>query len=124
MYEKMRYKGRSLKPGWDWNGWGWHNVIDKEKFKQDYGFEYGDDEVMIYFYLCGAVKLLHVFLEERAITDKTYETIIEEIGRKQGQNRRKELPERKVHIAQIEGHKTEEPLIQIQIFGKSTYNMP
>lgn len=119
-YEKMRYKERNLKPGRDWNGWGWHAVIDKEKFKQDHGFEYGNNAVMTYFSLRGAVKILRLLLQERAITKRAYETVTAEIERKQG---RKELPGYTARIAQIEGHKAAEPLIQIQIFGKSICNM-
>lgn len=50
--------------GRDYNGWGWYTVIDKEAFKQEYGFDYGDDQCMSYLYPCGIVKALDMFREE------------------------------------------------------------
>ncbi len=37
-----------LTGGQDYNGWGWYTNIDKEEFKQNYGFDYGDDQCMMY----------------------------------------------------------------------------
>lgn len=51
-----------LRPGTDWNGFGWRE--DKEKFKQDHGFDYGDDDCMKYLYPCGVVKALDIFAKE------------------------------------------------------------
>ncbi len=39
-----------LTGGQDYNGWGWYTNIDKEEFKQKYGFDYGDDQCMMYLY--------------------------------------------------------------------------
>ncbi len=40
--------------GFDYNGWGWK--CDNEKFKAEYGFDYGDDDCMHYLYLRGIRK--------------------------------------------------------------------
>lgn len=40
--------------GLDYNGWGWK--CDNEKFKAEYGFDYGDDDCMNYLYLRGIRK--------------------------------------------------------------------
>lgn len=42
--------------GFDWNGWGWK--CDNEKFKAEYGFDYGDDPCMNYLYLRGIRKAI------------------------------------------------------------------
>lgn len=58
--------------GYDCNGWGWYENIDKEEFKQKYGFDYGDDDCMHYLYPCGIVKALDIFKKENP--DKYVET--------------------------------------------------
>lgn len=47
-----------VKGGRDFNGCGWK--YDNEKFKREYGFEYGDEPCLKYFYLCGVPKVLHL----------------------------------------------------------------
>lgn len=42
--------------GWDCNGWGWK--CDNEKFKEEYGFDYGDEPCMFYLYLRGIRKAI------------------------------------------------------------------
>ena len=61
-----------LTGGSDWNGWGWYENIDKEEFKQEYGFDYGNDQCMNYLYPCGIVKALDIFKKENP--DKYMET--------------------------------------------------
>lgn len=48
-----------------WNGWGWHTVIDKEEFLKEYGFEYGDEDMMSYLYPCGIKKALQLCREDK-----------------------------------------------------------
>lgn len=50
-----------------WNGWGWHTVIDKEEFLKEYGFEYGDDDMMSYLYPCGIRKALQLCREDKKL---------------------------------------------------------
>ena len=52
-----------LTGGSDWNGWGWYENIDKEEFKQKYGFDYGDDQCMNYLYPCGIMKALDILMD-------------------------------------------------------------
>ncbi len=61
-----------LTGGSDWNGWRWYTSIDKEEFKQEYGFDYGNDQCMMYLYPCGIVKALDIFKKENP--DKYMET--------------------------------------------------
>lgn len=80
--------------GLDYNGWGWHTTIDKREFNKKYGFNYGDNEVMMYFYPCGAVKALEILNKDRTIKlhSGAYETINKGIGVVwQPQNKRLEV---------------------------------
>ncbi len=56
-----------LTGGQDYNGWGWYTNIDKEEFKQKYGFDYGDDQCMMYLYPCGIVKALDILMNDKAV---------------------------------------------------------
>ena len=42
--------------GLDYNGWGWK--CDNEKFKAEYGFDYGDEPCMHYLYIRGIKKAI------------------------------------------------------------------
>lgn len=60
---KMFYRMEYFKGGLDYNGWGWK--CDNEKFKQEYGFDYGNDDCMMYFYPCGVNKALRILTDDR-----------------------------------------------------------
>lgn len=69
-----RKRSFRLESGRDYNGWGWK--CDNEKFREEYGFDYGDDNCMMYLYPCGIKKALTIYAGEggkaetiRAITD-------------------------------------------------------
>lgn len=62
---KMFYRMEYFKGGLDYNGWGWK--CDNEKFKQEYGFDYGEDDCMMYFYPCGVIKALRILTDDRKI---------------------------------------------------------
>lgn len=49
--------------GIDHNGWGWK--CNNEKFKAEYGFDYGDDPCMMYLYPCGIQKALDIMSADR-----------------------------------------------------------
>lgn len=54
--------------GVDYNGWAWHTTVNKEEFKKEYGFDYGDDNCMMYLYLRGikkAVRAIENDLKDR-----------------------------------------------------------
>ena len=53
--------------GGDWNGYATIHAIDPEQFLLKYGFEYGNDEVMIYLYPSGVRKALKILQSEKQI---------------------------------------------------------
>lgn len=75
-YTAWKREGR-LVAGYDYNGWGWYTVIDKDKFLREYGFEYGDDDCMYYLYPCGIRKALEIYRREsgRKLDQKAYDAI-------------------------------------------------
>lgn len=64
-----------------YNGWGWYTTIDKEEFLKEYGFEYGDDQCMMYLTLPGIRKVLQLCEEDRRfrLEQPAYDTIIKAI---------------------------------------------
>lgn len=70
-----------LTGGGDWNGWGLYENIDKEEFKQKYGFDYGDDQCMMYLYPCGIVKALDILMNDKTVHIKegTYKMLTDGI---------------------------------------------
>lgn len=67
--------------GYDCNGWGWYENIDKEEFKQKYGFDYGDDQCMYYLYERGIKKALDILMRDRTVQvkEETYKMLVEGI---------------------------------------------
>lgn len=60
--------------GLDYNGWGWK--CNNENFKQEYGFDYGEDPCVMYLHLCGISKALNIYAEDRKNKDtKAYRII-------------------------------------------------
>ena len=96
-----------------WNGWGWHTVIDKEEFLKEYGFEYGNDDMMSYFYLCGIKKALQLCREDKRL--KLEQSSYDEImgGLKAIEPPRKEIAAKKPE--QIQRGVGNTPPIQISI---------
>ena len=78
---KLFYRPEYFTGGTDWNGWGWYTVVDKEKFRQEYGFDYGDDKCMCYLYPCGVVKALDILMRDKTvhIKEETYKMLIDGI---------------------------------------------
>ncbi|MCM1245995.1 MAG: Rha family transcriptional regulator [Roseburia sp.] len=66
-------------PGLDYNGWGWK--CNNDEFKKEYGFDYGIDSCMMYFYPSGVIKVLRLISQEKGVYLKpeVYELITEEI---------------------------------------------
>ena len=56
----------SIVGGRDFNGYGWK--CDKEQFRKTYGFDYGEEPCMMYFYLCGIRKALRLIKNDRKFT--------------------------------------------------------
>lgn len=65
---KAFYNPSYFKGGKDFNGVMW--TKDKDLFKQTYGFEYGEEKVLLYFYPGGALKALHLLRSDRTIEMK------------------------------------------------------
>lgn len=63
-------KEGELIQGLDLNGHGWE--CNQEEFMQKYGFEYGDDQCMFYFYLGGAVNALRLLSKRVHINPESY----------------------------------------------------
>lgn len=77
-----KYKFRNWKrmvPGVDFNGWGWK--CNNDEFKKKYGFDYGIDPCMMYFYLQGVIKVFQLISEEKKIrlNPGSYEMLTEGI---------------------------------------------
>lgn len=66
-----------LQGGLDYNGWAWHTTVNKEEFKKEYGFDYGDDDCMVYLYPSGIRKSLEIYRREsgRKINQSAYDMI-------------------------------------------------
>lgn len=67
-------KSNRLEPGMDYNSWGWK--CDNEKFREEYGFDYGDDNCMMYLYPCGIKKALTIYAGEGGKAE-TVQTILD-----------------------------------------------
>lgn len=65
-YTSQKREGRLI-PGRDFNGWGWE--CDNEKFRKEYGFDYGDDKCMMYLYPRGIRKALSIYMQEGGKAD-------------------------------------------------------
>lgn len=57
-----RPKCRRIIGGIDYNGWGWK--CDREDFYNEYGFDYGEDNCMMYLTLTGLQKVIKFMYEE------------------------------------------------------------
>ena len=61
--------------GRDFNGYGWK--YDNTEFRRIYGFDYGEEPCMMYFYLCGINKVLRLIENDRkfSISQKSKEIL-------------------------------------------------
>lgn len=78
----VNYKPRNwhlIIPGSDFNGWGWK--CNNDEFNAKYGFDYGTDSCMMFFYPHGAIKVLQLLSEEKkmCLKPEAYKTLIEGI---------------------------------------------
>lgn len=79
---KLFYREEYFSP-YDINGWGWN--CNKEKFKQEYGFDFGEDHCMNYFYLSGVKKALRILVNDNRVEMKpgSYELLVGEVEKVQ-----------------------------------------
>lgn len=61
--DRRFYSESYFTPGVDWNGFGEKDKFDTDEFKQEYGFEYGDDSVLIYLFPCGVLKAISLLAD-------------------------------------------------------------
>lgn len=66
-----------LQGGLDYNGWAWYTRVNMEEFKKEYGFDYGDDECMMYLYPHGIKRALEIYRREsgRKLNQEAYDMI-------------------------------------------------
>ncbi len=64
---KLFYHPDYFVAGGDWNGYATIYTIDPEQFLLKYGFEYGNDEVMIYLHPSGVRKALKILQADKQI---------------------------------------------------------
>lgn len=111
-------KPNHLIGGLDYNGWAWHTIVNKEEFRKEYGFDYGDDKCMMYLYPCGIRKALALYTDDIKVkmNPKALEMISDSLKVISVQNNEK-----------IDSHSHNEPktnsftqpLLQIQFFKSS-----
>lgn len=108
-----------LEEGRDYNGWGWHTVINKEEFLKEYGFEYGDEECMMYFYPRGIKRALEIYRQEsgRDLNQEAYAMISDSL--KAIEQPKKEITIQKPEFLSIGGkYGNQLPVQIIVIVGK------
>lgn len=62
---RLFYRKEYFTGGADFNGWGWK--CDNDKFKEEYGFNYGDSSCLIYLYPCGVRKALRLLEQDKQV---------------------------------------------------------
>lgn len=74
---------RNLTGGVDYNAFGWK--CNKEEFKKEFGFDFGEDSVIGYFYLSGALKALDILERDKKakMKDGAYDLMEEGIRKAQ-----------------------------------------
>ena len=61
--------------GFDWNGYGWKE--DNEKFKREYGFDYGTEDCLFYLTIPGVKKALRILRNDKTkMNAGSYEMIM------------------------------------------------
>lgn len=104
-----------LEGGLDYNGWAWHTAVNREEFKKEYGFDYGDDKCMMYLYPRGITKALEIYRREsgRKMIPEAYNTIsfaLKTIAKIEKPSKIKLQTPKKEFVSVY-------PFVQIQVFG-------
>lgn len=78
---KLFYHRDYFKKGFDYNGWGWK--CDNESFRKRYGFDYGSDPCMIYFYPRGVRAALAILTKgsKTVMTSGAYHLLMDGLKR-------------------------------------------
>lgn len=111
---KLFYREEYFKGGLDWNGWGWK--CDNEVFKQEYGFDYGDDDCMIYLYPCGIVKALRILQNDKKVkmNPEAYDMLLDGISILQNPGKQ-EIESKGLHPKPATTTKESESSLPIQV---------
>ncbi len=95
-----------LQDGYDYDGWAWYTTVNMEEFKKEYGFDYGDDKLMMYLYPHGIRKALEIYRREsgKKLNQEAYDMIVD--GLKVIESPKKEITVKKhyglpVHINMV-----------------------
>lgn len=67
-----------MKGGRDYNGYSWYTTVSRDEFLKEYGFDYGEDECMLYFYPCGIEKAMSICRMDNKLQmeESAYDTIM------------------------------------------------
>ena len=79
---KLFYRREYFTGGLDFNGFGCRDDYDPVEFRQKYGFEYGEETLLKYFYLRGVKKALLLLAGDRTVHMKpgAYEMIMDTVN--------------------------------------------
>ena len=104
-----------LQGGLDYNGWSWYTVVNKEEFKKEHGFDYGEDNCMMYLYLRGIVRALELYRQEggKKFDQKAYDMIMD--GLKAIEHHKKEIAAKKTNFITMDRKYGTELPIRIEI---------
>ena len=102
-------------PGMDWNVYWWKG--DNEKFKKEYGFDYGNEQYLDYMTMSGAKKALRILEEDKKekINLEACEYIAKGIEKVSGAGR-KEIKAQEKNTKRVERQSKKELPIQVNIY--------
>lgn len=120
---KLFYRQEYFSP-YDINGWGWK--CDREKFKQEYGFDFGEDNCMNYFYLSGVKTALRLLASDKSVEMKpgSYELLMNEAEKFQRLELEELRMKKSAHTEQINVNPKEQMPIQITVNLQVTGQTP
>lgn len=101
------YREEYFRGGYDFNGFATRDACDLEEFKRKYGFDYGNEKVLFFFYLHGAIKAIEILKSDKAMNllPGACETLtrgIKETVKSCG--RKEEKPIKKTESIMVEGN--------------------
>ena len=101
------YKEEYFRGGYDFNGFATCDTCDLEEFKRKYGFDYGNEKILRFFRLHGAIKAIEILKSDKAVNllPGAYETLIRGIKETvKSYSRKEEKPVKKPESITVEGN--------------------
>ncbi|MDE6903647.1 MAG: Rha family transcriptional regulator [Lachnospiraceae bacterium] len=94
-----------LQGGLDYNGWRWHTAVNREDFLKKYGFDYGDEDCLMYLYPRGIKRALEIYRREngRKLNQEAYDMIAEGLKTIEPPNTDRRISVKKSESITIEG---------------------